>query len=152
MIKVFTLKSGILGICILLACTSFAQKGKPEKNKFLEGKKYDTQFTEVKKSGVSKPLQSLILIKSGKVQCDLMDEKLSAPSMPYKVTLDTTYTEDDSEVHKVSFTSEYTEEKTSYKWEATITDYDIEGTFVMMKNGVEKKRYEFTGEEKTKKK
>lgn len=152
MINTIALRSGVLGVCLLLVSSSFAQKAKPEKNKFLEGKKYDVKFTEVKKTGAAKPLPSLIIIKGGQVQCDLMEEKLTAPSMPYKVTLDTTYTEDESDVHKLSFTSEFTEEKTSYKWDATITDYEIEGNFIMLKGGIEKKRYDFAGQEKEGKK
>ncbi len=149
----FKIKSAILAIGLLFTTITFAQKEKKaEKNKFLEGKKYDVNFTEIKASGTSKPLPSTIVIKSGKVQCDLMEEKVTAPSMPYKVILDTTYTEDESEVHKVSFISEYTEEKTGYKWDATITDYEIEGTFVMLKSGVQKKKFEFTGAEKAGKK
>lgn len=147
------IKSTILAIGLLFTTITFAQKEKKsEKNKFLEGKKYDVNFTEIKTSGTSKPMASTIVIKGGKVQCDLMEEKVTAPSMPYKVILDTTYTEDESEIHKVSFLAEYTEEKTGYKWAATITDYDIEGTFVMLKSGVEKKKFEFTGAEKAGKK
>lgn len=152
MINTIALKSGVLGVCLLLVTSSFAQKAKPEKNKFLEGKKYDVKFTEVKKTGTAKPLPSLIIIKGGQIQCDLMEEKLTAPSMPYKVTLDTTYTEDEADIHKVSFTSEFTEEKTTYKWDATITDYEIEGNFIMLKGGIEKKRYDFAGQEKEGKK
>lgn len=152
MVNLSSIKSVVLGLSLLIITNSFAQKVKLEKNKFLEGKKYDVKFTEKKATGLSKPLPSLIIIKAGQVQCDLMEEKLTAPSMPYKVTLDTTYTEDEAEVHKVSFISAYTEEKTSYKWEATVIDYEIEGTFIMLKSGVEKKRFEFAGEEKTKKK
>jgi hypothetical protein len=152
MINVSIAKSTILGISLFFATAAIAQKGKPEKNKFLEGKKYDAKFTEIKKTGAPKPLPGLIVIKGGKVQCDLMEEKLKAPAMQYKVTSDTTYTEDETEIHKLSFESEFTEEKTTYKWDATITNFEIEGTFIMLKGGVEKKRFEFTGEEKAKKK
>ena len=146
------IKSGILVVCLLIASDSFAQKAKPEKNKFLEGKKYDAKFTEKKATGVAKALPSLILIKGGQIQCELMEEKLTAPAMPYKVVLDTTYTEDETDVHKLQFVSEFKEDKTSYKWDATIVDYEIEGTFIMLKGGVEKKRYEFIGQEKEGKK
>jgi hypothetical protein len=150
-----TLKSTLLGIGVLCTTIVFAQKDKKsEKNKFLEGKVYNVNFTEIKAkpTGPPKQLPSVIIIKGGKVQCDLMEEKLTVPAIAYKVTQDTTYTEDDAEVRKVSFVAEYTEEKTGYKWNATITDFEIEGTCVMLKSGVEKKKFEFTGEEKTKKK
>ncbi len=152
MINSITIKSGILVIGLFLTANTFAQKGKPKKNIFLDGKKYDVQFTEKKATALGKPLPGLIILKGGQIQCDLMEEKLKAPSMAYKVTLDTTYVEDESDVHKVSFTAESTEAKTGYKWEATITDYDIEGTVIMLKSDVEKKRFEFAGGEKAKKK
>ena len=150
----FTIKSGLLGISMLLATAVMAQKDKKQdnKNKYIDGKKYDVNFTEVKTTGTPKPVASTIVIKSGKVQCDLMEEKLTAPEMQYKVTLDTTYIEDESEVRKVAFIAEYTEEKTTYKWDATVIDYSIEGSFVMLKSGVQKKKFEFAGEEKVKKK
>lgn len=151
MINLFTIKSGIIGICLVFTSSVFAQKVKPEKHKFLEGKKFSVSFTEIKATGLSKPMPDMIIIKGGKVNSDLMEEKLKAPSMPYKVTLDTTYTEDEEDVYKVNFTAEYTEGKTSYKWDVSVTDYDIEGTIIMLKSGVEKKRFEFEGEEKTKK-
>lgn len=148
------IKSTLLGVSLLFATAAVAQKEKkPDgKNKYIEGKKYDVTFTEIKTTGQAKPMPSTIVVKAGKVQCDLMEEKLTAPEMPYKVTLDTTYIEDESEVRKVAFIAEYTEEKTTYKWDATVTDYSIEGSFIMLKGGVQKKKFEFTGEEKAKKK
>lgn len=151
-----TIKTVLLGIGLVLTTITFAQKDKKApKNKFLEGKVYNVNFTEVKTTTSAKPpkpLPSAIVIKGGKIQCDLMEEKLAAPAMQYNVTLDTTYTEDDSEIRKIEFNSEFTEEKTTYKWESVINDYSIEGSFVMLKGGVQKKKFEFTGEEKAKKK
>ena len=144
-------KSAILGISLVIATAGMAQKkdkGKSDKSKFLEGKKYDVQFTEKKATSLGKPLPSVIVFKSGNIQNDLMEEKLTAPSMPYKVTVDTTYMADEDSVHKVTFISDFTEEKVSYKWEATITDYEIEGVFLQFRSGVEKKRFEFQGQEK----
>lgn len=150
----YSIKSTLLGISLLLATVVMAQKEKKQdsKNKYIDGKKYDVTFTEIKTTGTAKPLPTTIVVKSGKVQCDLMEEKLTAPEIQYKVTLDTTYTEDESEVRKVAFIAEYTEEKTTYKWDATVTDFAIEGSFIMLKGGVQKKKFEFTGEEKAKKK
>ena len=154
MINVSTVKSAILSICLLTTTITFAQKSKkkPDKERILDGKEYNVQFTEKKASGLSKPLPSTIVLKSGKVQCDLMKEKLEAPAMTYKITLDTTYFADEDSVHKVSFRADYTEDKIGFKWEATITDYVIEGTFITVRSGVEKKRFEFEGEEKAGKK
>jgi hypothetical protein len=141
------IKSAALVVTLISGLTAAAQK-----NKFLEGKKYDVQFYEMKASGRGKATPSNFLIKSGKVESDLMYEKMTLGPAPYKVTLDTTYTEDETEMHMVTIEAELSEEKNDYKWEATITNYDIEGTVVQLKGGVEKKKYEFSGSEKVKKK
>lgn len=140
------LKTLVLATGLLIASSVSAQK-----NKFLEGKKYNVQFYEVKPTGRGKSVPSNFLVKSGKVESDLMYEKISLGPAAYKVTLDSTYTEDETEMHMVKIEAELQEDKNEYKWEATITNYDIEGTVVQMKGGVEKKKYEFDGTEKTKK-
>lgn len=136
---------------LLLSTASFAQKSKPEKNKFLENKKFNVQFYEIKAGGRGKAVPSILLLKGGKVEADLMYEKLSLPPMAFRVTLDSTYTEDEVPMHLVNFEAEYSEDKNDYKWEVTVINYDIEGTIVQMKSGLEKKKYEFSGIEKTKK-
>lgn len=142
-----TLKSLFLGLGFFAAVTTFAQKSKS-----LEGKKYTVNFYDVKAAGRGKAVQSFVTIKNGKVQSDLMEEKIQLPLISYKVTLDSTYTEDEMEMHLIKFEAEFTEDKNEYKWEAQVINYDIEGTVVQSKNGVEKKRYEFDGTEKPKKK
>jgi hypothetical protein len=134
--------------CLALFMTSglFAQK-----NKFLEGKKFAVQFYEMKASGRGKAMPTMVLIKGGKIECDLMEDKLILPPVSYKVTLDSTYTEDETEMRMVTFEGSYVEEKNEYKWDITVINYDIEGTCVHIKSGVEKKRFEFAGSEKTKK-
>lgn len=139
-------KTLVLAAGLLIVSSASAQK-----NKFLEGKKYNVQFYEVKPTGRGKSVPSNFLVKSGKVESDLMYEKISLGPAAYKVTLDSTYTEDETEIHMVKIEAELAEDKNEYKWEATITNYDIEGTVVQMKGGVEKKKYEFDGTEKTKK-
>ena len=138
---------------LLLSTNTFGQKkAKPgEKNKFLENKKYNVQFYELKATGGGTAVPTMVLIKSGMVEADLMYEKLTLPPIAYIVNLDSTYTEDGVEMHMVTFEANFTEDKNDYKWEATLINYDIEGTIVQMKSGVEKKKYEFSGSEKTKK-
>ncbi|OFY82533.1 MAG: hypothetical protein A3F72_08090 [Bacteroidetes bacterium RIFCSPLOWO2_12_FULL_35_15] len=142
-----TLKSLFLGLGFFAAVTTFAQK-----SKLLEGKKYAVNFYDVKAAGRGKAVPSFVTIKSGKVQSDLMEEKIQLPLISYKITLDSTYTEDEMEMHLIKFEAEFTEDKNEYKWEAQVINYDIEGTVVQSKNGVEKKKYEFDGSEKPKKK
>lgn len=143
------LKSILAILTIVLSTEAFAQKAKP--NKFLEGKKFSVQFYEMKASGRGKALPTMVVLKGGKIMCDLMEDKLMLPPTAYKITLDSTYTEDEVEMHMVTFEGEFAEEKNEYKWMATVINYDIEGTCVMSKSGLEKKRFEFAGGEKTKK-
>ena len=68
-----------------------------------------------------------------------------------RVSLDSTYIEDEVEMHMVKFEADHSEDKNDYHWEVTLINYDIEGTVVQMKSGLEKKKFEFSGTEKTKK-
>lgn len=134
---------------LLFSVPSFAQKTKP--SKFLDNKKFNVQFYEVKASGRGKAVPSILLLKGGKIEADLMYEKLSLPPVAIRVTLDSTYTEDEVEMHMVKFEADHSEEKNDYHWDVTLINYDIEGTVVQMKSGLEKKKFEFSGTEKTKK-
>lgn len=145
------IKMIVLLVAVCFITVANAQKGKAEKNKFLEGKKYSVNFYELKGDAKGKAVPSMVLIKAGKVEADLMYEKLQMQPIAYTVTLDSTYMEDDSETRLVTFEAVNAQDKNEYKWEVTVNNYDIEGTIVVMKSGVEKKRYEFTGKEKTKK-
>lgn len=148
-----TFKAAILVIALLTSFTAFAQKkSKGEKNKFLENKIFNVQFYEMKAAGRGKALPTTIVLKGGKIQCDLMEDKLTLPPINYSVTVDSTYTEDEAELQVVTFEGNFVEEKNEYKWQGTVNNYDIEGTVVQLKGGVEKKKYEFSGSEKTKKK
>ena len=80
-----------------------------------------------------------------------MDEKLAISSTTYKINLDSTYTEDETESRLLKIEADYSKDKDESSWEATINNYDIEGTIQQKKNGVAKKKFEFAGSEKTKK-
>lgn len=136
---------------LLLSSSSFAQKSKVEKSKFLENRKFNVQFYEMKAGGRGKAVPSLLFLKAGRIEADLMYEKLSLVPVVYRITLDSTYIEDEVPMHMVTFEADHSEEKNDYHWEATVINYDIEGTIVQMKSGIEKKKYEFSGSEKTKK-
>ena len=149
-----TLKSVALTFMIGLftVTASFGQKkGKGDKNKFLEGRKFDVQFYEMKAAGRGKAVKSLVMIKSGRIEGDLMYEKLGLEPTVYRITLDSTYKEDDTDIHMVTIEANSSIDKSEFAWEATITNYDIEGTVTQSKGGLEKKKYEFAGSEKTKK-
>ncbi len=144
-------KIAILSIALFTTFSAFAQKKGKEKPP-LEDKKYAVQFYELKAAGRGKALADNIMIKGGKIQSYLMEDKISLTTCPFKIVLDSTYTEDDAPMRMIKIEAQYTEDKEASKWEATIINYDIEGTVVQSKGGVEKKKYEFSGSEKTKKK
>ncbi|HSH66902.1 MAG TPA: hypothetical protein VLB84_14205 [Bacteroidia bacterium] len=143
-----------IAFCLLVSSTVFAQaakKPKPEKNKFLENKTFDTQFTEVKEKGKpAKPLKGDIVIKGSKVSSTVMEEKTGLSASNYHVVSDTTYKDGEMEIHKVEFEASSTDGKTEAKIEASVTNSEITGTVVESKDGKEKKKYEFTGTEKEK--
>jgi hypothetical protein len=138
-------------IIVLLTGLLITASVSAQKNKFIEGKKYNVQFYEIKPTGRGKALPSNFLVKSGKVESDLMYEKMTLGPAAYKVTLDSTYTEDETEMRMIKLEAELQEDKNEYKWEVIIINYDIEGTVVQMKGGLEKKKFEFAGTEKAKK-
>lgn len=144
---------GIATIGLFLITTAFTFGGdkKGGKNKFLEGKKYTVQFYEMKPTGRGKAQPSVIEIKGGKIMCNFTEDKMSCGPAGYTIDVDSTYTEDETEMHLVTFEAGFSEDKNDFKWEGTVTNYDIEGTIVQMKSGVEKKKFEFSGSEKTKK-
>lgn len=146
--------STMIAFCLLISSTMFSQaakKPKPEKNKFLENKTFETQFTEIKDKGKpAKPLKGDIVIKSSKVSSLAMEEKTGLPASNYHVTSDTTYKDGEVETHIVSFEASAVDGKTEAKIEATVTNTEINGTVVELKDGKEKRKYEFTGTEKEK--
>ena len=80
-----------------------------------------------------------------------MKDKLKIEEANFTVTLDSTYTEDDATMHLVKLEAFIENNKDETIWEATVINYDIDGTIVQKKGGVDKKKFEFSGSEKTKK-
>lgn len=148
-----TLKAAVLGMALLVTFSASAQKKKKdERMKALDGKKYTVQFYEIKAAGRGKALPSDITLKGGEILCDFTEDKISCPPATFQIITDSTYTEDDTEIKLYKIEAVISAEKDSFKWEATITNYDIEGTIVQSKGGIDKKKFEFGGTEKTKKK
>ena len=148
-----TLKVAVLGITLLTTFSAFAQKkkAKDERMKALEGKKYAVQFYEMKAAGRGKAIPDNVILKGGEILCNFTEDKIACPPTPFQIVLDSTYTEDETEMKMYKLEAQYAEDKDTYKWEATIINYDIEGTVVQSKGSVEKKKFEFSGSEKTKK-
>ncbi len=126
------LAGAIAGAAFMITFSAFKASPPDGKNKFLENRKFAVQFYEMKATGRGKAVPSNVVLKGGKIQCDLMEDKINLGPATYKVTLDSSYTEDDTPMHMVTFEGTYSEEKNDYKWEATVINYDIEGTAVQL--------------------
>ena len=152
--RTILLKTSLIALGLLVANITFAQKKgkKDDKSKYLEGKKYTVKFYEIKPTGRGKAIESVVTFRDGKVESELMDEKLKIDGATYKINLDSTYNEDETESRLLKVEGNYSKEKDEAAWDATITNYDIEGTVVQKKNGVDKKKFEFSGNEKTRNK
>ncbi len=150
--KNITLKSIIAIAFLFIASSAVSQTAKKvDKKKFLENRKFKVQFYEIKAAGRGKAVESMVELSSGSIESTLMKEKLQAEEAKFSVILDSTYTEDDTEMRLVKLEAFIEGPKEEIKWEATIINYDIEGTVVQKKGDVEKKKFEFSGTEKTKK-
>ncbi|MGQ0829445.1 MAG: hypothetical protein ACT4ON_13735 [Bacteroidota bacterium] len=148
-----TLKAAVLGMALLVTFSASAQKKKKdERMKALDGKKYTVQFYEVKAAGRGKAVPSDITLKGGEILCNFTEDKISCPPATFQIITDSTYTEDDTEMKLYKIEALVSVEKDSYKWEATIINYDIEGPIVQSKSGVHKKPSECAGTEKAKQK
>lgn len=145
-----SIKTTILGMALFITFSAFGQK-KEKAEQPLKDKKYAVQFYEVKATGRGKAQPDNIMLKGGKIQSYLMEDKIALTTCPFKIILDSAYTDDEVPTRMFKIEAQHTEDKNEYKWEFTITNYDIEGTVVQSKGGVEKKKFEFAGSEKTKK-
>ena len=120
----------------------------------LEGKTYKVTMTLAKKGGkTGPPEQEEITFKGGKFKCKLIDKEMGAPSIPIEFTVDSTYTENDEELPYVEFTGEFVNKlDENVKVSGTVDGYGIEGNVTLSKKEKEKKRYDFVGSLKEKKK
>lgn len=120
----------------------------------LEGKVYKVTMTMAKKGGkTGPPVNEEITFKSGKFQCKLMDKEMGAKAIPVEFTVDSTFEENEEELPYVEFEGEYVNKlDETVKVTGTVDGYGIEGNVVLSKKGKEKKRYDFVGSLKEKKK
>ncbi len=147
-----TLKSLAVFLCLVISATAFSQTAKKtDKSKFMENRKFKVQFYEMKPTGRGKAVESTVTTKTGKIESDLMKDKLKIEEANFTITLDSTYTEDDTPMHLVKLEAFLESNKDETIWEATVINYDIDGTVVLKKGGVDKKKFEFSGTEKSKK-
>lgn len=131
-----------------------ALKGDPKDG--LDKRIYIVNMTEVKENAApKKAVEDEIEFKAGKGMFSLfLEEKMGLKWMKYEIKKDSTYTDDQSnEIRwiegEVSHTDE-TDQTTVMTF--TVEDYDIRGEIKVTKKDKLKKKFEFMGKEKVKKK
>ncbi|MES2568041.1 MAG: hypothetical protein V4565_14295 [Bacteroidota bacterium] len=129
------------------------KKGEPKDT--VDKRKFTVTVTEVKEGGPPKKgVEDEFEFKSGKFFSDLLMEKFDVKWVKYEMTKDSTFTdEDQNEVHwsevEIS-TTDATDQTITLK--CLVENYDISGEIKVTKKDKLKKKYEFSGKEKAKKK
>lgn len=120
----------------------------------LEGKTYKVTMTLVKKTGkTGAPENEEITFKGGKFKCKLIDKEMGAPAIPIEFTVDSAFIENDEELPYVEFEGEFVNKlDETVKVTGIVDGYGIEGSVILSKKEKEKKRYDFVGSLKEKKK
>jgi hypothetical protein len=126
-------------------------KTPPKKKVTLDGRKYKVLFYEMKATGRGKSVESTVEFNSGRVSSELMNDKLKLEASSYQIVHDSTYKEDDQDMILIKIESHIEGQNEETVWEATVINDDIDGTVTESKNGVEKKKFEFSGSIKGKK-
>lgn len=118
----------------------------------LEGKVYKVTMTSVKKGKSGAPEQEEITFKGGKFKCKLIDKEMGAPAIPVEFEVDSVFTENDEDLPYVEFVGEFVNKlEELVKVTGTVDGYGIEGNVVLSKKDKEKRRYDFVGSLKEKK-
>lgn len=130
------------------------KKGEPQDN--LDKRKFIVTMTEVKEGAAPKKgVEDELEFKAGKgMFSDFLYEKLQYKWIKYEITKDSTYT--DEEENEGTWTeaeiSTTDENDQTIIMKCTVDNYDISGEIKITKKDKLKKKYEFSGKEKPKKK
>lgn len=121
----------------------------------LEGHVYKVTMSLVKKGKSTPGTQEEVTFKGGKFKCKLIGKEMGAESIPIEFTVDSTYMAegDEEETIYVEFEGEFVNKMDeTVKVTGTVDGYGIEGNVILSKKDKEKKRYDFVGSKKEKKK
>lgn len=142
----------IPGLIFVFAC-SFTMGGGD--TTALEGHVYKVTMSLVKKGKSQPGMQEEITFKGGKFKCKLIGKEMGAENIPIEFTVDSAYTDEGAEEETiyVEFEGEYVNKLDELvKVTGTVDGYGIEGNVILSKKDKEKKRYDFVGSKKEKKK
>jgi hypothetical protein len=130
------------------------KKGEPKDT--VDKRKFTVTMTEIKEGAAPKKgVEDEIEFKAGKgMFSNFLFDKLEYKWIKYEVTKDSTYTdEDQNEGHwtEVEISTTDANDQTMMM-KCTVDNYDISGEIKITKKDKLKKKYEFSGKEKAKKK
>jgi hypothetical protein len=128
-------------------------KGEPKDG--LDKRKFIVTMTEIKEnSPPKKGVEDELEFKGGKMFSNFLYEKLEYKWIKYELKKDSTYTdEQENEVHILEAEISTTDDTDqTMLMTCSVEDYDIRGEIKITKKDKLKKRYEFSGKEKAKKK
>jgi len=128
-------------------------KGEPKDA--LDKRIFKVNMTEIKEGAAPKKgVEDEIEFKGGKMFSTFLFDKLEYKWIKYEVKKDSTFTdEEQNEVHWVEAEISTTDDKDqTMMMTCTVEDYDITGEIKITKKDKLKKKYEFAGKEKAKKK
>lgn len=129
------------------------KKGEPKDS--VDKRKFIVNITEVKEGGPpKKPVEDEYEFKGGKFFSQFLMDKFDIKWVKYEITKDSTYTdEEQNENHYTEAeisTTDATDQTVILK--CIVDNYDVSGEIKVTKKDKLKKKYEFTGKEKPKKK
>ncbi len=130
-----------------------AFKGEPKDG--LDKRKFIVTMTEIKEnSPPKKGVEDELEFKGGKMFSNFLYEKLEYKWIKYELKKDSAYTdEQENEVHILEAEISTTDDTDqTMLMTCSVEDYDIRGEIKITKKDKLKKRYEFSGKEKAKKK
>jgi len=130
------------------------KKGEPKDN--LDKRKFTVTMTEIKEGAAPKKgVEDELEFKAGKgMFSNFLFEKLEYKWIKYEITKDSTYTDEDQNenqwIEAEISTTDANDQTMIMK--CTVDNYDISGEIKITKKDKLKKKYEFSGKEKAKKK
>lgn len=139
----------VFAILLLITSAAYSQKKKKEKPP-LESRSFEVEIFEVKEGKKPKANPDKVSFKYDKIHCKFLKEKTGFPPVAYVIMSDSTITNEDGEEERtVEFMAEAVNEKAEeISWKGTVSDKAIQADVVLSKNGIIKKTYTLTGEEK----
>ncbi|HRG02341.1 MAG: hypothetical protein U0W65_00390 [Bacteroidia bacterium] len=151
-LKHIIISASVLTIGIL--SVNAIKKGEPKDN--LDKRKFTVTMTEIKEGAAPKKgVEDELEFKAGKgMFSNFLFEKLEYKWIKYEITKDSTYTDEDQNenqwIEAEISTTDANDQTMIMK--CTVDNYDISGEIKITKKDKLKKKYEFSGKEKAKKK